>query len=54
MAFISPMAQGERRRIKFRLTDVLRADARQRRAKGDSAGHLAKVYSVSRATIYRV
>jgi DNA invertase Pin-like site-specific DNA recombinase len=39
---------------KFRLNDVQRAEARQRLANGEAASHLAKVYGVSRATIYRV
>src|SRR6516162_6510550 len=39
---------------KFRLNDVQRAEARQRLANGEPADHLAKVYGVSRATIYRV
>jgi DNA invertase Pin-like site-specific DNA recombinase len=39
---------------KFRLNDVQRAEARQRLANGETASHLAKVYGVSRATIYRV
>ena len=39
---------------KFRLNDVQRAEARQRLANGEAADHLAKVYGVSRATIYRV
>ena len=39
---------------KFRLNDVQRAEARQRLANGEQADHLAKVYGVSRATIYRV
>ena len=39
---------------KFRLNDVQRPEARQRLANGEPANHLAKVYSVSRATIYRV
>ena len=38
---------------KFRLNDVLRAEARQRLANGELADHLAKLYGVSRATIYR-
>jgi DNA invertase Pin-like site-specific DNA recombinase len=39
---------------KFRLNDVQRSEARQRLANGEAADHLAKVYGVSRATIYRV
>ena len=39
---------------KFRLNDVQRTEARQRLANGEAANHLAKVYGVSRATIYRV
>jgi len=39
---------------KFRLNDVQRTEARQRLANGEAASHLAKVYGVSRATIYRV
>ena len=39
---------------KFRLNGVQRAEARQRLANGEPADHLAKVYGVSRATIYRV
>jgi DNA invertase Pin-like site-specific DNA recombinase len=39
---------------KFRLNDVQRSEARQRLANGEAASHLAKVYGVSRATIYRV
>jgi hypothetical protein len=39
---------------KFRLNDVQRAEARQRLANGEAAQHLAKLYGVSRATIYRV
>ena len=39
---------------KFRLNDVQRAEAHQRLANGEPADHLAKVYGVSRATIYRV
>jgi DNA invertase Pin-like site-specific DNA recombinase len=39
---------------KFRLNDVQRTEARQRLANGEAARHLAKVYGVSRATIYRV
>ena len=39
---------------KFRLNDVQRAEARQRLANGEAASHLARVYGVSRATIYRV
>jgi DNA invertase Pin-like site-specific DNA recombinase len=38
---------------KFRLNDVQRAEARKRLANGEAANHLAKVYGVSRATIYR-
>jgi DNA invertase Pin-like site-specific DNA recombinase len=38
---------------KFRLNDVQRAEARQRLANGEPADYLAKVYGVSRATIYR-
>jgi DNA invertase Pin-like site-specific DNA recombinase len=38
---------------KFRLNSVQRAEARQRLANGEAAEHLAKVYGVSRATIYR-
>jgi DNA invertase Pin-like site-specific DNA recombinase len=39
---------------KFRLNDVQRTEARERLANGEAASHLAKVYGVSRATIYRV
>src|SRR6476620_10426130 len=39
---------------KFRLNEVQRTEARQRLANGEAADHLAKVYGVSRATIYRV
>jgi hypothetical protein len=39
---------------KCRLNDVQRAEARQRSVNGEAACHLAKVYGVSRATIYRV
>jgi DNA invertase Pin-like site-specific DNA recombinase len=39
---------------KFRLNDVQRAEARQRLANGEAASHIARVYGVSRATIYRV
>jgi DNA invertase Pin-like site-specific DNA recombinase len=39
---------------KFRLNEVQRSEARQRLANGEAADHLAKVYGVSRATIYRV
>jgi DNA invertase Pin-like site-specific DNA recombinase len=39
---------------KFRLNDVQRAEARQRLGNGEAASHLARVYGVSRATIYRV
>src|SRR5215472_8136310 len=39
---------------KFRLNDLQRAEARQRLADGEPADHLAKIYGVSRATIYRV
>jgi DNA invertase Pin-like site-specific DNA recombinase len=39
---------------KFRLNDVQRTEARQRLANGEAASHLARVYGVSRATIYRV
>ena len=38
---------------KFSLNDTQRAEARQRLANGEPATHLAKVYNVSRATIYR-
>jgi DNA invertase Pin-like site-specific DNA recombinase len=38
---------------KFRLNDVQRTEARQRLANGEAADHLAKVYGVGRATIYR-
>jgi len=38
---------------KFRLNDVQRAEARQRLANGEAADHLAKLYGVSRATIYK-
>jgi DNA invertase Pin-like site-specific DNA recombinase len=38
---------------KFRLNDVQRTEARERLANGEAASHLAKVYGVSRATIYR-
>jgi DNA invertase Pin-like site-specific DNA recombinase len=38
---------------KFRLNEVQRAEARQRLANGEAADHLAKLYGVSRATIYR-
>ena len=39
---------------KFRLNEVQRSEARERLANGEAAEHLAKVYGVSRATIYRV
>ena len=39
---------------KFRLNEVQRSEARQRLANGEAADHLAKVYGVSRATIYRM
>jgi len=39
---------------KFRLNEVQRTEARQRLANGEAADHLAKLYGVSRATIYRV
>jgi DNA invertase Pin-like site-specific DNA recombinase len=39
---------------KFRLNDVQRTEARERLANGEAASHLARVYGVSRATIYRV
>ena len=39
---------------KFRLNEVQRTEARQRLANGEAADHLAEVYGVSRATIYRV
>jgi DNA invertase Pin-like site-specific DNA recombinase len=39
---------------KSRLNDVQRAEARRRFANGEAANHLAKVYGVRRATIYRV
>ena len=38
---------------KFSLNDTQRAEARHRLANGEPATHLAKVYNVSRATIYR-
>ena len=38
---------------KFRLNEVQRSEARQRLANGEAAEHLAKLYGVSRATIYR-
>ena len=38
---------------KFRLNDVQRAEARQRLANVEAANHLANLYGVSRATIYR-
>ena len=39
---------------KFRLNELQRSEARQRLANGEAADHLAKLYGVSRATIYRV
>jgi DNA invertase Pin-like site-specific DNA recombinase len=38
---------------KFKLNDVQKAEARRRLADGEAAAHLAKLYGVSRATIYR-
>lgn len=38
---------------KFRLSDVQRSEVRQRLAAGEPAAHLAQLFAVSRATIYR-